>query len=81
MRIVVIVQHLAGAFEHEPNAGDFLLHQLGIDTVQRIGIPRARSGSGHVILDDEHPTRLERLENGLVEDFHIGLAEMALCKS
>ena len=63
VRIVGVVQHVAAAFELETNARDLLLHQLRIDPVQRIGVTRARAGSGHMILDDEYPTGLERIEN------------------
>src|ERR1700751_3230193 len=48
-----IHQRVAFGLEHEPRCGHFALDDFGIDAVQQLRIPRARSSRRNIIGDDE----------------------------
>src|SRR5690242_16086816 len=62
VRIVVVAQDAALAFELEPGGLHFLLHRFGVDAMERRGVAKARALFRGVIEHQVDAARLERLE-------------------
>src|SRR5689334_3434927 len=65
--VVGTAQHVTLRVELEPRSEHFLLNDLLVDPMQRLGVARPRSLRGTVINDPVHASLLQRVEHFLVE--------------